>query len=102
MLEVVDKLYVKDYRNQSFAWRFCYELINNLNSEINEERIPNKNPLKWCLMDLLLCVYLLVIGAFMFIALPIGSALDAHYSKITPDNDDWFISDVKIPWKIKR
>lgn len=45
MFDVVDKLYIKDYRNQSFAWRFCYELINNLDSEIDEECIPNRNPL---------------------------------------------------------
>lgn len=102
MFKTVDELYIRDYRKQSFAWRFCYELINNLDSEIDPECMPNKNPLKWCLMDLLLCVYLFIIGAIMFVALPIGSALDAHYSKRTPDNDDWFISDVKIPWKIKR
>ena len=101
MFERVEKLYMSDYAKRSFVWRWLCEIANNLvDTDIDLKFIPSRNPLRWCLMDLINLCYLFLIGLIMYLALPIFSAFDAIYFKkgFEGDNFDHFRENVIVPW----
>lgn len=99
MFKRVERFYISEYMEKPFLWRWLYEIANNLvDTEICNSILPNKNPLKWCVMDVVNLMHLVFIAALCAFAVPLLSALDARNNKFKFHGKDFYLSDVIIPW----
>ena len=97
MKKVTRNVYLYEYESMSFRQRFY---IARNEYSINWGAImPNLNPLKLCILDLLKLIYIpvLVLFIYPFLILPL-LAVDAHMLKSRYKNESksWFHEKTKI------